>query len=89
LKPGPAHRVALQMHSLMKMFRRTHWTIHCLGIAGLFVMLIALRSLLFFPSLERLHLALFDLIAGIGGLFLEIVSLVYESRHKAPRRIND
>jgi hypothetical protein len=73
------------MHSLMKILRGTHWTIHCLGIAGLFVALIALRSLLFFPNLERLHLALFDLFGGLTALCLAIVSLLHDNRQKRHR----
>lgn len=74
------------MHSLLKLLHRTHWTVHCLGTVSLFTTLIALRSLLISPSTERIHLALFDLLAGFAGLCLAIVSLLREERRRSTER---
>jgi hypothetical protein len=74
------------MHRLIKLLFRTHWTIHCLGVAGLFAILIALRSLIFSQGTERIDLALFDLIGGLAELGLAIVLLLREKRERRTGR---
>jgi hypothetical protein len=74
------------MHSLLKLLHRTHWTVHCLGTGSLFTTIIALQSLLISPNTEHIHLALFDLLAGLAGLCLAIVFLLSQERERRTER---
>ena len=59
--------------------RGTHWTVHCLGIAGLFGILVGVNALLS-RSPEKVDVALFDLAVGLADVLLALLSIEREDR---------
>ena len=54
--------------------RVTHWTVHCLGIAGLLGILLGSSALLS-RAPERVDMALFNLALGMAELCLALLSV--------------